>query len=318
VGKNILVLIEMDEKHKKSLEATAPGAFFTYEKEDNLSLCLAKDANIIIGNPPAYMLKDCKNLEWLQLQSAGIDSYIKEGILPKNTILTNATGAYGLAISEYMLGVLLVLLKKLHLYRDNQKDAIWSYMGQVKSIYNSTALVIGAGDIGGEFAKKLKALGAYVIGIKRTVGLKPDYLDELYTLESLNSLLPRASIVSLSLPFSKETVRIINKETLGLMRNDAIIINVGRGSAIDTEDLCDALEKGSILGAALDVTDPEPLPSGHRLWKMENVIITPHASGGFSLQETYERIIKICIRNLKAYINGMYLINVKKARKKED
>ena len=139
------------------------------------------------------MLKDSMsnsftNLEWLQLQSAGVGEYVK--ILPQDIVLTNASGAYGLAISEYMVGVLLELFKKLHIYRDNQLEAKWSYEGQVKSIYNSTALILGVGDIGSEFAKRVKALGAYTIGVKRRNSEKPDYLDELYTMEDLNELLP--------------------------------------------------------------------------------------------------------------------------------
>ena len=114
----------------------------------------------------------------------------------------------------------------------------------------------------------------------------------------------------MSLPGTKLTAKIINRETLKLMKKDAVIINVGRGSAIDTDALCDALEDGRLLGAALDVTDPEPLPRDHRLWKIKNAVITPHVSGGYSLQETYERIVKICADNLEAYMNGRELINI--------
>jgi len=313
LSKNILVLIPVDKKHKKLLEEKAPSANFTYADGRSVSSAQIQEAHIIIGNPPLNMLKDSIskssiNLEWLQLQSAGVDKYAQ--ILPENVILTNASGAYGLAISEYMLGVLLMLLKKLHLYRDNQLGAKWAYEGQVKSIYNSTALIIGVGDIGGEFAKKLKALGAYTIGMRRKNLNKPDYLDELYTMEHLSELLPRADIVAMSLPETDLTKKIINRESLKLMKKDAVLINVGRGSAIDTDALCDALENGQILGAALDVTDPEPLPKDHRLWKIKNAVITPHVSGGYSLQETYERIVRICANNLEAYVNGNKLVNV--------
>ncbi len=94
------------------------------------------------------------------------------------------------------------------------------------------------------------------------------------------------------------------------MKDDAVLINVGRGNAIDTEALCDSLENGHLLGAALDVTDPEPLPKEHRLWKIKNVIITPHVSGGYRMGETHERIIKICEQNLEAYLKGDKLKNI--------
>ncbi len=310
MGKNILVLIRLSDEQKRFLEEKAAGAEFTYTTHKLVRSEQIENANIIIGNPDAELLKAARKLEWLQLQSAGVAEYTKEGVLSGDIILTNATGAYGLAISEYMLGVLLELYKRLHLYRDNQQEGNWSYLGKVKAIFNSTALIVGMGDIGGEFAKRLKALGAYTIGIKRTDAIKPDYLDELYTMDKLETLLPRADVVTLCLPETKLTNKIINKSTLKLMKNDAVLINVGRGNAVDTEALCDALEAGQLFGAALDVTDPEPLPKDHRLWSMKNAVITPHVSGGFSLEETGQRIAGIAAENLEAFIQGKNLINV--------
>ncbi len=308
--KNVLVLIPVKEGHKSQLEVKAPSAAFTYATQETVHISQVQNANIIIGNVPADMIKDSKNLEWLQLESAGVGNYTNDNVLPENAVLTNASGAYGLAISEYMLGVLLELYKNLHLYRDRQADSDWSYQGSVKSIYGSTALTVGLGDIGGEFTKRLKALGAYTIGIRRTDTNKPDYLDELYFMDAFETLLPRADILALSLPATNLTQKIVNRKTLQLMKRDAVIINVGRGNAIDTDALCDALERGQISGAALDVTDPEPLPKDHRLWKIKNAVITPHISGGFSLQETHEQIIRISARNLEAFMNGKSLINV--------
>jgi phosphoglycerate dehydrogenase-like enzyme len=209
-----------------------------------------------------------------------------------------------------MLGVLLEMYKNLHFYRDNQSASKWQYVGQVKAIFHSTALVVGLGDIGGEFAKRLKALGAYTIGIRRKDTDKPEYLDELHLMEDLETLLPKADIVALSLPSTPLTNQIINRKTLSLMKKDAVLINVGRGTAIDTEALCDALENGQLLGAAMDVTDPEPLPSDHRLWKIKNVVITPHVSGGYSLEETRNRIINISAENLEAFLNGKKMRNI--------
>ncbi len=308
--KNIVVLIRITEEHKLMLQEKAPGAIFTYTSEDKLTRQQVEEASVIIGNPPPEMLKYSKSLELLQLFSAGVGEYGKAGVLPAGTILTNASGAYGLAISEYMLGVLLELFKKLHLYRDNQNESKWAYEGRVRSVYNSTALVIGLGDIGGEFAKRLKALGAYTMGIRRTVAQKPDYLDEIYSMEKLPELLPRADIVALSLPETSLTQKIINSETIELMKKDAVLINVGRGTAVDTEALCDALERGRLLGAAMDVTDPEPLPPDHRLWKIKNAVVTPHVSGGFSLDETRNRMVSIAANNLQALYEGTGLKNV--------
>jgi phosphoglycerate dehydrogenase-like enzyme len=116
--------------------------------------------------------------------------------------------------------------------------------------------------------------------------------------------------VALSLPGTSITNNIINRETLKLMKQDAVLINVGRGTVIDTEALCDALENGQLLGAALDVTDPEPLPKEHRLWKIKNAVITPRVSGGNSFKETLERIIGISTDNLGRFFDCRSLVNV--------
>lgn len=308
--KEILVLVPVGEKHRRHLEEKAPSANITYAERKTVTAAQVQNAHAIIGNPPVDMIRGSSKLEWVQLQSAGVGAYAEPGALPSGVMLTNASGAYGLAISEYMLGVLLELNNKLHLYRDQQASGSWTEHGLVKSIYGSTVLVVGVGDIGGEFAKRVKALGAYTIGVRRTDTNKPDYLDELHFMDDLSNLLPRADVVAMSLPSTKLTKKIINRETLQLMKQDAVLINVGRGDAIDTEALCDSLESGHLFGAALDVTDPEPLPKEHRLWKIKNAIITPHVSGGDSLPETTERIIGICANNLDAYVNGKALSNV--------
>ena len=205
---------------------------------------------------------------------------------------------------------LLSIYKKLYLYRDNQNNNLWKDEGEVKSIYGCTALIIGLGDIGGEFAKRIKALGGYTIGVRRSDTNKPEYLDELYLMDKIDELLPRADVVALSLPGTKETYKLFSKERIYKMKKDAVLLNVGRGTAIDTEALCDALEEGRLLGAALDVTAPEPLPKNHRIWNIKNAIITPHISGDYHLKETHERIARIAIHNFECYIKGKELRNV--------
>jgi phosphoglycerate dehydrogenase-like enzyme len=306
----ILVVIPLNEDEKERLQSKMPEAEYVYLPSAEITEELVKDSDIIIGNVPPQYIKGTKKLKWLQLNSAGTDGYCEKGVIPEGAYLTNATGAYGLAISEHMLGMLLEIKKKLNLYYINQKKHIWKDEGNVTSIEGSTALVVGLGDIGGDFARKMKALGSYTIGVKRTIGEKPEYIDELYTMEALDTLLPRADIVALSLPGTKDTYHLFNKDKFKLMRKDAIILNVGRGSAICTEDLCDALENGMIRGAGLDVTDPEPLPADHRLWDVPGVVITPHISGFFHLQETLSRIVNISIDNFEHFIKQEKLKNI--------
>ncbi len=267
-----------------------------------------QEGEIIFGNIDAEKLVGHKKLRWMQTVSAGVDRYL-DGSFPKEATLTNATGAYSLAISEYMLSVHLSLIKKLPLYRDSQTQHDWISHGRVQSVNGSTVLVIGMGDIGGEYAKKIKALGAYVIGVRRSDLRKPDYADEIYLCEDIPSLLPRADVVAIALPGTAKTKKLIDEKSFELMKDNAILINVGRGNIVDTEALCDALIDQKIYGAALDVTDPEPLPKDSRLWDIPNALITPHVSGGFHMQETEDAIFEIFADNLKRYLSGEQLKN---------
>ena len=308
--KKVLVVLPVQENHKRLLEAQAPKAEFIYKKNAEITKEEAQEANIIIGNVPPELLYQSPNLEWIQLNRAGADEYTAEDVLKKGVQLTNATGAFGLAISEHMLGMLLEIQKKLYLYRGNQQQGLWNDEGKVTALEGAIVLVVGLGDIGSEFARKVKALGSYTIGIRRTDIQRPEFMDEVHLLEQLDELIPRADIIALSLPETKETIHLFNRERLNHMKSGAILLNVGRGSAIDTEALCDVLESGHLRGAGLDVTEPEPLPPDHRLWKIKNAIITPHISGQYHLQETFERIVQISAENLKRYFAGKELINV--------
>lgn len=306
----ILVVIPLSEKEKERLQSKMPEAEYIFISTKEITDQLVKRADIIIGNVPPQYIKGSKKLKWLQLNSAGTDGYCEAGVIPEGAYLTNATGAYGLAISEHMVGLVFEIKKKLNLYYRNQMEHMWKDEGNVTSIEGSTTLVVGLGDIGGDFARKMKALGSYTIGIKRTKGQKPEYLDELYTMEDLDVLLPKADIVALSLPGTKDTYHLFNRDKFNLMKKDAIILNVGRGNCICTEDLCDALENGIISGAGLDVTEPEPLPPEHRLWNAPGVVITPHISGFFHLPETLRRIVNISIENLEHFNKQEPLKNI--------
>lgn len=321
--KRALVTIPTGERHRNLLQQAAPGWEFRFRGTDTL-VCAPQEAlpdqpvtqedvdwaQVILGNVPATMLHGSPALEWLQTNSAGVEPYIQPGVLAGDTLLTNATGAYGLAIAEHMLGMLLELFKKLELYRDAQKSGAWQSQGAVKAVYGSTVLVLGMGDIGGEFAARCKALGAKVIGVRRSPRPCPEYADEVHLLEDLDSLLPQADVVAITLPGTDATRGLMSRERLAKMKEGAVLLNVGRGFIVDTEALCDALERGHLSGAGVDVTDPEPLPPTHRLWNIPTAVVTPHISGFYHLRETHERIVGIFLENLRHFQAGEPLRNL--------
>ena len=202
------------------------------------------------------------------------------------------------------MALTLALIKKLHLYRDEQSAGRWQPRGTVKSIQGAVVITVGLGDLGSNYARRMKALGSYVIGVALTARAKPDYTDEFILFEQLDEALGRADVVALTIPGTKDTAGLFGQSKLAKMKKGAVLINAGRGSAVDTEALCDALESGALAAAGLDVTDPEPLPQGHRLWKLENAFITPHASGGRYMPETGQYIMKLNLENARRFVRG--------------
>ena len=303
---NALVLFESDPDFREELERILSGykvIFCESGNTDSIDAETAGNTTVIFGNPKADFLKLCSRLEWLQLQSAGTNGFVT-GELEETVQLTSATGCYGHAVSEHMVALTLALMKKLHLYRDEQVACRWQSRGTVKSVQDAVVIAVGFGNLGTNYAKRMKALGSYVIGVDITARPKPDYADEFILLEKLDEALPRADVLALTIPGTTDNAGFFNKAKLAKLKKDAILINAGRGSAVDTEALCDALESGALSGAGLEVTDPEPLPSDHRLWKMENALITPHVAGGRFLPQTYRYIMKLNLENARRFVRG--------------
>ncbi len=308
--KNILVSMNLEASHKAKLEAAAPGCSFTYAVGEELKPELIQQAQVIIGNPPPAWIKASENLELLQLFSAGADPYIKPGILAPGTVLTNATGAYGKAVSEHALAMTLTLLKKLHLYRDYQRQHAWRDAGMVTSLSDATVLVVGLGDIGLAYARLAKALGARVIGVKRRGGPCPEGIDELCLTAELDRVLPEADVIFSILPGTADTFHFYTAQRFAAMKNSAVFVNCGRGSAVSLEVLAQALREGQIAAAAIDVAETEPLPADSPAWELENLLITPHVAGNFHLADIREQVVNIACGNLRALLAGEPLRNV--------
>ena len=312
MSKHILVCLPISAEQRARIEAVQGFAYrFTTPNTATMEDALWADA--VLGNLPVPLIRQNGHLEWFQSNAAGPNNYLEPGVLPEGCIVTNATGAYGLAISECMLAMWLSLLKELPTYRDNQREHRWAPTGHsVGSIAGSRVLCVGMGDIGSNFARRAHALGAEVVGVRRTVHPDapcPDYCTRVVAQSALDAELPQADLVALSLPGTPETLHLFSAERLALCKPGAILLNVGRGTAVDGEALAAAVHSGQLSGAGLDVTDPEPLPPEHPLWAEPNVIITPHVTGGFSLPKTLDNIVDIFAHNLKRYAAGQPLDN---------
>lgn len=308
--KNVLVLIPLTEEQKARLESIGPDCCYRYSNGADASLEDIQSANIIIGFPDPAMIAASEQLEFLQLSSSGADAYVRPGVLRPGTVLCSVTGAYGQAVGEHAFAMTWELLKKLHLYRDDQAREHWGDRGTVGTLRGATVVVVGLGDIGTEYARLVKAVGSRVIGVKRRPSACPDFVDELCLTDELDRVLPEADVVCSVLPGTASTYHLFDAERFAKMKSSAIFINCGRGTALDADALCEALDRGVIAAAGADVTEIEPLPAGHPLWKQPNMVITPHISGGFHLPGTLDRIVEICFANFEAWLKGGELCNI--------
>ncbi|MCD7852518.1 MAG: D-2-hydroxyacid dehydrogenase [Oscillospiraceae bacterium] len=311
--KKILIALPIEENQRPWLEEQAAGGeacSFLYRTPDGVVPADMEGVQAVIGTISRKPIAAARDLEWLQLSWAGADLFTAPGLLADNVILTNASGAYGLAVAEHMLATTLALMKRLHQYGRQQDAHVWELLGMVSSLEDATVLVLGLGDIGRYYARMANALGAHVIGVKRTPGEKPDYVKELYTLDALDAQLGRADVVAMVLPGGAQTEHIMDERRLRLMKQGAFLINDGRGGAIDPAGLKRVLADRLLGGVALDVTEPEPLPADDPLWDDPRVIITPHCSGKFLLPQTLERVVKLCGENLRRYTHGEPLLHI--------
>ena len=312
--KHILVTLAIEEQDRAALRQTVQDAGadceIVFADADAVSAEQVAQANFIFGNVSPGLIGASDNLDVLQLFSAGADPYMKKGVLAPKTVLCNATGAYGQAVSEHAFAMTMMLIKKLHLYRSSQLARRWQDHGPVRSLAESTVLVMGLGDIGLSYARLVKAMGARVIGVKRRGGPCPEGVDELVLTEEVDRVLPEADVIFSILPGTPETAYFYTAERFESMKPSAIFINCGRGNAVSNEVLLQALRTGQIAAAAIDVCETEPLSADNPLWLEEKLVITPHVAGNFHHSSIYRGIIEIAQENLRRYLEGRPLRNV--------
>lgn len=311
----VAVMLPCDLMQKEMLNEAAAGRCEFIYVDRNLTreerLPLLQDAEIIMGEPGIREIQKCPRLKWIQMSWAGTDIYTTREGFPQKVLLTNAKGGFQIVIGEFILAVLLELCRNLKAYAENQRECRWQQLGSETLLYGKRVLILGAGDIGTGAAKRLKAFGVHVTGMRRTERNFPDCYDAMITAEQLDEELPEADVVIGCLPETRMTMGLLDERRLRMMKKDAFLINVGRGSLIDTDGLLKVLEEGHLGGVALDVVKPEPLPAEHPLWKIDRVILTPHVAGqsfGFS-RDTENKVIQICCKNLERYLTGKELTN---------
>ena len=303
-----------DEQFKQIEEAIG-GKVYRFETEDELLESGIK-AEILFtwggtGEMPVRYCKSNPNLKWFHSFSAGMDPVMKSEIADMPIIISNSSGIHSITISETVMGYILAWNRTFPFMFQKQREHVWA-KGMTKDpveAYGKTLGIIGAGSIGYEVAVRAKAFGMYTLALRRNP--KPaDCYDEIFDSSGLYEVLSRSDYVVVATPYTPETHHMFGEKEFKAMKKSALFINVARGGVVDQEALIEALRNKEIAGAALDVTDPEPLNPDSPLWDMEDVIITPHMAATAPILSQFA--VDFFCEQLKNYLEGKPIKNTMK------
>jgi phosphoglycerate dehydrogenase-like enzyme len=262
-----------------------------------------EEAEIILSwQIPDDLLRRGRCLRWFASMAAGNEDLVKNPNLPESVILTKAT-VYGEMMAEYVFAYLLYFGRNLPKHFEDQKKKIWDRK-RPERLGGRVIGILGLGSVGQEIAKRGKQFGMRIVGFKRTPERMKN-MDQVYGPQDLKKMIPLVDYLVVALPFTPETYHLLGEEELNLIKDGAILFNIGRGTVIDERALTKVLKDGKIR-AVLDVFKDEPLSPGSELWNLENVIITPHVSGINIPEEICEEFV----RNYRRWIKGKTLVGL--------
>lgn len=277
---------------------------------DEKGLPQAADAEVAFsGNNPRrvrQLLDATPKLRWYHTVSAGVENMPLPELAERGIVLTNNSGSYDIQIAEHLIAFVFAASRQLHRYHDNQRASEWKAEAH-HELRDATIVVYGMGSIGSEIARLASAIGMRVIGVRRKPGAPTAGVERVVSAGQLTEIVGEADYLAIAAPLTEATRGAISREVISRMKPSAWIMNIARGAIVDEPAMIEALQQKRIGGAALDVFTTEPLPRESPLWKLENVIITPHHSG--SSPRAGERTLALFAENLRRYKAGEPLMN---------
>lgn len=304
-----------DAAELEALARSAPGVKVVAGLSRDAALARAGEAD---GCDASYaseeFVRAAPHLSWVQAMSAGVDRYAGRADLSdaSRIALTNLRAVHGPAIADHAFAMLLALTRDLPVHLAARESGAWKREGSGEiepiALQGRTLLVVGLGGIGTEIAVRAHGFGMRVIATRRSDEPGPRFVEHVGKPEELLALLPRADVVAVCVPLTKETERLFDARAFAAMKRGSYLVNIARGRVVDQEALVAALESKQLAGACLDVTEPEPLPSNHPLWRFQNVVITPHVAARAELTE--ERANALVRENLRRFGAREPLLNV--------
>ncbi|MDZ4859862.1 MAG: D-2-hydroxyacid dehydrogenase [Candidatus Hydrogenedentes bacterium] len=265
----------------------------------------------VIGEPDESMMKSAGKLRWIQARYAGMEGMVwLKPWQERGLVLTNAKIIMGPQLADHAFALLLSLTRNMRFYTNAMETGAFDRSSGLKllDLRDKTMLIIGLGGAGAQIADRAKAFGMRVIALDVKDIPMMQSVDQVGRPDELLSFLPGADVVMCAVPLTGATKHMLGAKEIAAMKPGAFIVNISRGGVIDTDALTQALESGHLGGAGLDVTEPEPLPANHPLWKLPNVIITPHMAGTSDGREP--RTLTLIRDNIGRFAQGLPLKNV--------
>lgn len=285
------------EEQLKYIENLGYEIVFVQDEREKLDIDVS-DIEVVVCNG-LFLYNDIskfKKLKMIQLTSVGMDRVPIDYINKNNIKIYNAKGVYSVPMAEWVILKILEIYKKSKEFFLQQENHLWNKHRDLLELTNKKATIVGYGSVGKEVAKRLKAFDVYINAIDKKY-ITDIYIDESFILQDLNKVISDTDIIILTLPLTAESKNLFNMNTLELIKDKSVLINVSRGQIINEDDLIKLLEKDKFLGVSLDVFKSEPLDNNSKLWDFKNTIITPHNS--FVSDEVQVRLFDLIVNNLK-------------------
>jgi phosphoglycerate dehydrogenase-like enzyme len=296
-----------------ALQAAAPGVKLLLAADAGEAVALAKDADAVLGFCTADVLAAGPGIRWVQSFSAGVERCVSIPVLrERGILLTNMQRVAGPVMAEHVVAMMLAYARGLHFYIPERMAGRWTSdlpaPGRMVTLEGKTVLVVGLGGIGVEVAKRAHALGMRVLATRASGREGPAFVSYVGLPDELVRLAAEADFVVNTVPLTPATTRLFDGRFFAAVKPGAFFVNVGRGQSVVQDELIDALRDGRLGGAGLDVTDPEPLAPDSPLWKMQNVILTPHVSARSDVDDSVR--MAVAVENLRRYVAGEKLLSV--------
>src|SRR5579871_1094345 len=306
------VLIMGEGEIVKELQDASPGVRIVPVTHANVLKEIA-DADAFIGDIRPEEVRAAKKLKWVQMLSAGMENvlFLSGGndLRDSNIVLTNNKIVQGPEIADHAMALLLCLTRRLPRYMAEMPgESLDRRPFDGIELRGKTAVVIGVGGIGMQIAQRAWAFGMTVIGIDPEDKPFTPFLADVVKPDRIDEVIPKADVVFISAPHTERSHKEMGSHEFELMKEHAYFVAVSRGGVYDMNGLVKGLDSRRIAGAGVDVTDPEPLPKGHPLWKFDNVIITPHIAG--RSDRDHDRMVGTIRENLQRFVDGKPLVNV--------